>query len=1065
MLTPTSASSTNKNRSQAPENTDPIPLDQCPLEASEQAKTSPRMRQPPVCNEEDGMEVDVASDDERSGEENGEKSTLRNKRVRPDSMSMADHEEPKFKRARTQEEPSPKTQQTEQTFPASSSASDTKAVDSPSKELSTSMVLRPVALTARTTLTKDEAESIIIFQGPKEKPACRLIFGESQLEWPAGYALLRVPNLRPAIEVLINDCNACLLYQGDYYPSLILLTPDSDKKQLTQGLIQHQRFEAAPETDSEDDEDGENQITTALMIAADWGDVSVTRALLDQGANPNAKNRSGSTALMLASERGHLPIIRMLILHRLTDATLTDNNSFDALCYAAQNGSADACTLLMSFGGVAIQWRMDSHPLLIAAAAGHTKVCKLFIERNVEVDLENSEKKTALMLAAKNDHMECCRMLMENGADPGRINALGDSPLKVACMNGNLNLFNLLIEKGAVVNSKKYSAPPLSCAVSINHTAIILRLIELQANLEATGPDEFTALSLACYLEHEEAAMLLLKAGANPYQQVFPFATAFALAAQSGMDQALSFMLNQNPRPARKAAIGYPALMLAIQSGQYSTAHLLLQAKIPVDMPTINLTAHYPPLLNILLSTWLPNTQELLHLLLKNGAPWNHCDNSGNDALMLAALNLNINAITMLLEHGAVIGQRNIFSNNALQISINKFEVMLDNGSTPPSESEFICLSLLIEKARRQPDWISLRSTTTKTLRHRVTRELLWQQSTWQISNYKLSFEFQPEPINRESLPQFIQSLANLDTKEWDIEDIELQLQTLLVPIPAIDFLLPYFRALPAMKNKLFISLDAPRIQENLGRSLAIGMIAIMEKLLLEAHLISAPYEVMADAAIKPALIGNATDKISSIVEWGIQCESQMMTPAFEYLFDSCLQFTLQPHLTPELSLEFAPEPGMIATQLMAMCIYPALAEAIDAGWRQSWIEICNELSATSSSSRASATLEIDSTKSGSNRHAEEFSFLDFLESDNSMYASVFTTLSERQSDQLFQRFRKAMASIVDSRNILVLPDATTEVAGIYAELMHRQVYMLAQFAREGAVTKPAANKPASASM
>ena len=95
----------------------------------------------------------------------------------------------------------------------------------------------------------------------------------------------------------------------------------------------------------------------------------------------------------------------------------------------------------------------------------------------------------------------------------------------------------------------------------------------------------------------------------------------------------------------------------------------------------------------------------------------------------------------------------------------------------------------------------------------------------------------------------------------------------------------------------------------------------------------------------------------------------------------------------------------------------------------------------------------------------EEFSFLDFLESDNSMYASVFTTLSERQSDQLFQRFRKAMASIVDSRNILVLPDATTEVAGISAELMHRQVYMLAQFAREGAVTKPAANKPASASM
>lgn len=1011
------------------------------------------------------MEVDVASDDEESDEE----ASRGTKRVRPEDDRLSTiHEEPKLKRARTQEELSPQTQRTEQTFSASSSASVTTAVATPSEVLSTSAALLPVILTARKTLTKEEADSIISFSGAKEKPAARLIFGESQLEWPAGYALLLIPILPPVLEVLIKDCNAYLLNPIEERISVILLTPDSDRQQFTKGLIENQCNETATDADQEDEESTENCITTALMVAADWGDVSATRTLLDNGANPNAQNADNTTALMLAAARGHIRIVRMLIHHQRTNATLTNDYGFDALQYAALNGHADVCELLLNFGGATITWRTDSHPLLLAAKAGHTKVCKLLIERNVNVDLENSDRQTALILAAGSNHLECCRLLLEMGADPGHIDSDGDSPLSMVCVYGYLELFNLLIEKGAPVNSDRYTNTPLIYAAAKNHTDLILRLIDLKADLEASsGPENDTALSLACLNMHEEAALILLKAGADPYRQTNPFRTALAFAAQSGLVQALSFMLEQNPRPARKATIGYTALMLAIQSGHVDAAKLLLEAKTPVEVPNKNFSAFYPPLLNMLFIASPPNTLQLLDLLLKFGAPWNHTDSSGYDALMTAALCGDFDSIIMLLEHGAVIGQLNTFSASALQICADSFEEILDGPgvASPRANLLFNCFILMIEAARRQPDWISLRNITAKKLRHRLTRELLWQQTAWLPKDYKLPCVFDPEPMNRESLFQFIESLAKLDTQEWDIEDIEWQLQTLLIPLPIIDFLRPYFRALPALKDKLFVSLAAPQTQESLGRSLAIGMTATLERMLVEPHLISDSYDALGWNPAKSLLSMHATTNVSVIIDWGIHNESQMLMPAFETLFDSCLQFTLNCHQAPHLSLEFAPKSGVIATELMAKGVFPALAEAIDAGWRQSWRETCHQQSATMFLSSASASFGTDSNLADLNSGLEEFSLWDFLDPENSSSVSASAALSENQSDQLLQTFRTAMASIVDSPDIMMLPETTAEVAGVYADLMHRQVYMLAQFVREGAVTKAVAKKQAPALM
>jgi ankyrin repeat protein len=52
---------------------------------------------------------------------------------------------------------------------------------------------------------------------------------------------------------------------------------------------------------------------TALMFAAQNGDLSAMKLLVEKGADPNAKKRDGTTVLMIASMFGHAPCVEVLI--------------------------------------------------------------------------------------------------------------------------------------------------------------------------------------------------------------------------------------------------------------------------------------------------------------------------------------------------------------------------------------------------------------------------------------------------------------------------------------------------------------------------------------------------------------------------------------------------------------------------------------------------------------------------------------------------------------------------------------------------------------------------------
>jgi len=79
------------------------------------------------------------------------------------------------------------------------------------------------------------------------------------------------------------------------------------------------------------------------------GDVQIVLALLGQGADVDARDRYGNTALMLAAHAGQREVVETLIAHR-ADLNITAKFGLSALMLALVAGHAEIAHLLAKAG-------------------------------------------------------------------------------------------------------------------------------------------------------------------------------------------------------------------------------------------------------------------------------------------------------------------------------------------------------------------------------------------------------------------------------------------------------------------------------------------------------------------------------------------------------------------------------------------------------------------------------------------------------------------------------------------------------------------------------------------
>jgi len=150
------------------------------------------------------------------------------------------------------------------------------------------------------------------------------------------------------------------------------------------------------------------------------GDVEHVRGLLRDGADVNAAQGDGMTALHWAAETGNAELAEMLLYAGANLAAVTRLGDYSALHLAARSGRTEVVSVLVGAGAdvSAVTSTGDVTPLHFGAASGMVGIVNTLLAAGAPIDATESKwGQTPLMFAAAAGRTGVVRALIAAGAD------------------------------------------------------------------------------------------------------------------------------------------------------------------------------------------------------------------------------------------------------------------------------------------------------------------------------------------------------------------------------------------------------------------------------------------------------------------------------------------------------------------------------------------------------------------------------------------------------------------------------------------------------------------------
>ncbi len=162
--------------------------------------------------------------------------------------------------------------------------------------------------------------------------------------------------------------------------------------------------------------------------AAERGDSGAVRALLEQGADANAAQPDGMTALHWAAVGNHVEIATMLVYAGATVKATTRLGGYTPLHLAARNGGTDVARVLLDGGADPNRFTTTGVTAAhFAADADAADVIRLLAARGANVDARDTfSERTPLMFAAVKNATRAVTALIEAGADLSVVTKVTD---------------------------------------------------------------------------------------------------------------------------------------------------------------------------------------------------------------------------------------------------------------------------------------------------------------------------------------------------------------------------------------------------------------------------------------------------------------------------------------------------------------------------------------------------------------------------------------------------------------------------------------------------------------
>jgi len=276
--------------------------------------------------------------------------------------------------------------------------------------------------------------------------------------------------------------------------------------------------------------DGLTASSTNVADAAKAKDPAAVEALLKNGADVNAAQGDGMTALHWAATHGDAQLVQMLLAAGANVRATTRLGAITPLHMASQSGHAQVVAALIAAGANPnLTTATGATPLMLAARAGSTDTVTRLVETGADVNArEKAFGQTALMVAAGLDRADVVTLLLSRGAD-----------WKIASAVVDLKALSSPIEEGGgrpqaprggpdvpgVTRGYRYNEligtqgglSALHFAARQGSLAAARALVTAGVDVNTTSPgDQASPLLTAVINGHFDLAAFLLEKGADP---------------------------------------------------------------------------------------------------------------------------------------------------------------------------------------------------------------------------------------------------------------------------------------------------------------------------------------------------------------------------------------------------------------------------------------------------------------------------------------------------------------------------------------------------------------------
>ena len=260
----------------------------------------------------------------------------------------------------------------------------------------------------------------------------------------------------------------------------------------------------------------------------------ISKLLIENGANVNAKDYEGMTALMFAVKGGYTETVKLLLSK---GARLDDTNKFgDKVADFCSSYNAEGLNAVL-LDILKIEYTQDdtergylsdrpktkwknqeekNDVLRQAIHADNPKEVKRALNAGASIDYYNNYADETPISEAleRNNSTAVLRLLIQYGAPVNATNGNGTTPLMRAVMNNNYSAVKYFIKSGADVNQKNtYNNAALIFAAKNGDSRMIKLLVKNGADVNTEG-NYCTPLSKAREYNHDKAVELLRSLGA-----------------------------------------------------------------------------------------------------------------------------------------------------------------------------------------------------------------------------------------------------------------------------------------------------------------------------------------------------------------------------------------------------------------------------------------------------------------------------------------------------------------------------------------------------------------------